>query len=530
MPSATAQPSAAAPPRPFSARQALAGVSILIADPNHASRSVLREAVTALGGTQIGLCSSAADVLRVTQGEVPDLILCEYRLAGSAAKPRDGQQLLEEMRARRLIPRSTVYVIVTGERSYASVVAAAEFAPDAYMLKPFSVDRLSGKIAHAMERRTLLRRAWRLLEGGSADLAVQECRRLAKAHPAWFGDIRRLEVEALEAADRHDEAEALVASVLSVAPTAGWARMGLARIRVAAGRPAEAEDLLHAIIAEKPHYLPAYDLLARAKEGLGKDGEALDVLESAAKQSDHSVERLRRTGIVAQRMGMFQRAEAAFSRVVERVRDSAMLTGEDYANLAGVLVAQNKDSGADELAAEQKRTMRGHPEVGFIATLIEFQRARRCGDAAAADRALGSLLATIADDGDRIAPGLQIQVLEACFVGERTEVARPIAQALLERPRLERRWREALEDLLSMKPRPRPAARPVAAPAAELAPVAELVGQLEQAGWDDAIGAQCRAVLSQLGEMLSEETDPGRQYLLLQERFNAVLARYGMRR
>ncbi|CAN5137348.1 hypothetical protein BH10PSE17_BH10PSE17_35540 [soil metagenome] len=529
MSSVIAQANDSAPSRPAPPRYPLEGLRVLIADPNHASRSVLREAVTALGGNRVEVGSSASDVLRIVQSSPPELILCEYRLAGSVARPRDGQQLLEEMRARKLIPRSTVFVVITGERTYQSVVAAAEFTPDAYLLKPFSVDKLTLKLSHAMERRALLRKAWRLLEGDSADLAVHECRRLAKAHPTWFAEIRRLEIESLESLQRFDEAETVIASVLELAP-AGWARMALARIRAAAGRPAEAEDLLHALIAEKPHYMPAYDLLARVKESLGLDHEALDVLERAATVSDHNVERLRRTGIVAQRMGLFGRAETAFTRVVERVRDSALLTGEDYANLAGALVAQNKDDGADELAAEQKRTMRGHPEVEFIASLIDFQRARRAGAQVEADAALDALMAAITADGERTAPGLQIQVLEACFLGDRLEVARPIAQALLARPGLERRWHESLEELLSIKPRVKKVAPKPTPVLPELAPAEELVAKLEAAGWEDVVGAQCRALLGQLEEVIQEDSDSGKQFAALQSRFNAVLARYGMRR
>jgi DNA-binding response OmpR family regulator len=60
-------------------------------------------------------------------------VLCDYNLGDGM----DGQELLERRKTGTL-PLSTIWIMITGERKYERVVAAAEMAPDDYILKPFN--------------------------------------------------------------------------------------------------------------------------------------------------------------------------------------------------------------------------------------------------------------------------------------------------------------------------------------------------------------------------------------------------------
>jgi DNA-binding response OmpR family regulator len=70
--------------------------------------------------------------------------LCDYNLGGDE---KDGQQTLEEMRSRNHIPLETVFILVTGETSYEKVVSAAEYAPDDYVIKPFTYNVLKNRLS-----------------------------------------------------------------------------------------------------------------------------------------------------------------------------------------------------------------------------------------------------------------------------------------------------------------------------------------------------------------------------------------------
>ena len=52
-----------------------------------------------------------------------DIVLCDYHFEGTNLS---GQDLLDELRRENLLPYSTVFVMVTGEATYAKVMEAAE--------------------------------------------------------------------------------------------------------------------------------------------------------------------------------------------------------------------------------------------------------------------------------------------------------------------------------------------------------------------------------------------------------------------
>jgi DNA-binding NtrC family response regulator len=93
--------------------------------------------------------ANAAAAIRQLGERAFDLILCEYALG----EGQDGQHLLEDLRTHHLIPLSTLFIMVTAESSYERVVSAVEFAPNDYLLKPFTADSLFQRIGRALEKR-----------------------------------------------------------------------------------------------------------------------------------------------------------------------------------------------------------------------------------------------------------------------------------------------------------------------------------------------------------------------------------------
>ena len=122
----------------------LVGHRVLIVDPHDASSSVLRELVIRLGCKSFAAATSYADAINMLRrpDESVDLILCEFVLNGW----HNGQHLLEELRANKLIPMRTAFFVVTGETRYRSVVSVADFAPDDYLVKPYSISQLEKRL------------------------------------------------------------------------------------------------------------------------------------------------------------------------------------------------------------------------------------------------------------------------------------------------------------------------------------------------------------------------------------------------
>ncbi len=109
---------------------------VLLVDRHSGARHTLRSILSTLGFTAIHNAATSTEVMRQIKGNDFDLILSDYHLDDG----RDGQQLLEELREQHLISLSTVFMLITAERTYRNVVSVAELAPDDYLINPFTAE------------------------------------------------------------------------------------------------------------------------------------------------------------------------------------------------------------------------------------------------------------------------------------------------------------------------------------------------------------------------------------------------------
>lgn len=455
----------------------LTGKRVLIVDPNQVTRTVMRDICYTLGADAVNYVSSGQEFLRLFNQRPADIVLCEHRIDNV----RDGQQLLEELRLQKLIPLSTIFMMITVERSYRQVVSVAEFAPDDYLIKPFTAEQLRLRVLHANEKKRVFRRAYGLIENGDFENAVAECLRVADTNKNFIADAYRLAVDVYTSLQRLEDAEVLLERVLAL-KAVPWALMSLAVVRHRQGRIEEAESILQSLVETKQEFLSAYDMLASIKEEMGKDDEALAILEKATAQSSFNVKRLRKSGELAARTGDMEKAEALFKQVVDRVRDSSLLEGGDLANLSHALVAQGKYEQAEKIAADQRRLMKGHPEQEFIAKLIEYQQATQTGQRDKADAAVMRLLEILDESEQPISPKLQLQVLEASFTQNRADAGIAVARRLAKTPDVDARTMERVQELLDEHRRRQSEQRVL--PIDQIQPAWE---HIEKNGWDDVL-------------------------------------------
>jgi len=295
-----------------------------------------------------------------------------------------------------------------------------------------------------------------------------------------MADGYRLAIDIYTSIGRPTDAEELLVHVLAV-KAVPWALMGLAIVRQRQGRVLEAEEILSSLVETRQEFLSAYDMLALVKEELGKEDEALQVLEKAGERSSLNVKRLRRTADLAQRTGNLPKAERLLKQVVDRVRDTSMLEGNDLASLSNVLAAQGKFDQAEKVAADQRRLMKGHPEQEFISTIIEYQQAMQMGLRPKADAAVGRLLQILDESDYPISPRLQLQVLEASFNHNRADAGIAVATRLAKTPGLEERILERVQELLDQHRRKQAGQRN----SITVDQIPAAIAHIEKTGWND---------------------------------------------
>ncbi len=330
----------------------LSDIRVLLVEPHQGMRSSIHNMLNLCGVTRIEHGISSGTALNFIKNKYFDLILCEYDLGPG----QDGQQLLEDMRHHKLAPLTTIFIMVTGERSYEKVVSAAELAPNDYLLKPFTPDDLLERVTRALKKRNLFISIYHLMDAGEFQSAIDECLQKEARHPREKVDFMRLRAEMHILLGEPDQAEPIYKQ-LSEMRAVAWARLGLARAIHLQGRFAEAEELLKVLVVENDKYMDAYDLLAKNHELLGEMESAKEVLTQAVGISPHGVRRLRKLGEIALATGDFTAAEANLKKVVSKVKFSEFRDPEDHVNLVNALVQNGNIDQAKTVIRELEKTM-----------------------------------------------------------------------------------------------------------------------------------------------------------------------------
>ena len=413
-------------------QQSLSKKRVLIVDRHPPARDSLRLMLGALGVTAVHGAGNSAEVIRQVKSNRFDIIVSDFVLDDG----RDGQQLLEELRHAHLIPLSTVYMIITSERSYTNVVALAELAPDDYLIKPFTAEQLQSRLVKVIYKKHVLRHIYEQVERGALQEAIAACDRVIQQQPAYMYDALRFKGELLHQLGRTSEAEEVFRRVLEgrVVP---WAKMGLAMALRDRGALDEAELLAEQVTQEAPDFLSAYDFLASVHEAQGRLDDAQHALQRAADASPHNTVRQRMVGDVAMRNKDMLTAEKAYGKVIERSKGSSLRTVDDFANLSRVLVERGHIDASRKIAADMKREWRGDKQAELAALVTESlclhaegaeEKARGLVDQALALQQQAREEA--AAKGRQLSQRLTVDLAHACYAAGKEDAANGIMRQM----------------------------------------------------------------------------------------------------
>jgi len=130
-----------------------AGKNYLVVDDFIGVRQLLRESLRSLGARNIDQAASGGEAIALLAKTRYDVVLCDFNLGDG----KNGQQVLEEARVRNLLLPSSVWMMVSAEKSVESVMGAAEHQPDAYLVKPITEGVLLTRLNRAWHRKQVFR-------------------------------------------------------------------------------------------------------------------------------------------------------------------------------------------------------------------------------------------------------------------------------------------------------------------------------------------------------------------------------------
>lgn len=409
-------------------QQVLTKKRVLIVDRHSPSRDSLRLMLSALGVTAVHGAGNSVEVVRQVRSNRFDIVLSDFILDDG----RDGQQLLEELRHAHLIPLSTVYMIITGERAYNNVVSLAELAPDDYLIKPFTAEQLQIRLIRAIYKKHILRKVYEQIERGDLMEAIAACKRVEQQQPLYTYDALRFEGELLQALGKHEEAEEVYRRVLE-AKVVPWAKMGLAQALKERGQLDEAERLATEVTEDSPEFLSAYDFLSSVHEAQGKLELAQQALQRAAEISPNNTVRQRLVGDIAARNNDLLTAEKAYGKVLERHRGSSLRSVDDFTNLSRVLVERGDLAASRKVVSNLRREWRGDKQAEMAGLVMESLCLQQEGQTDKAQQLVDQALTlhqqiqqTATDSGKPSSQRLSVDLAHACMASGKQDAGQKI--------------------------------------------------------------------------------------------------------
>jgi len=311
----------------------------LVVDDLAAMRSMMKTQLASIGVSRVTEAPNAAVAINKMRAEKFDLVLLDYYLGDAT----DGQQLLELIRNESLIASSSLAIMVTGETKYGLVAQVAEHTPDAYLLKPFTADKLYEHLLPVLERKLGIRRPNKKTPGlkpiydqfdaGNYDAVIT----LVDAYTEREGphaDTARLKGDAL--IHMGDYVSALK-HYKRLQDHFSWAALGVARVQAHLHHTEAAIATLEKLVADAPHYMHAIDMLAETYIASSQPEKALTILEKACAISP-TVNRMRATARVAEQIEDDFRAVQWSNKVVEANKFAVVQDFTDHARLVRGLV------------------------------------------------------------------------------------------------------------------------------------------------------------------------------------------------
>lgn len=329
----------------------------LVIDANPTSRSMLVSQLRDFGMGRVVQVARLQDARRQLEFRNFDVVLCELHFENETMT---GQDLLDDLRRNQLLPFATVFIMVTGEATYAKVAEAAESALDGYLLKPHKANQLAERLHQARFRKTSLQDIFTAIEAEDFETAASLCQQRFESKGLFWLYAARVGAELMLRLGKYAQAQKLYQAVVA-AKTLPWARLGVARALMDEGQVTRATSVLDNLISEEPNYTDAYDVMGRAQFEQGKFDAALSTYKLASDMTPASITRLQNLGLMSYYCGDRQGAEAMLDRTTRIGLYSKMFDCQTLVLLALVRFESGNRKGLQRCRDDFARLIKRRP-------------------------------------------------------------------------------------------------------------------------------------------------------------------------
>ncbi len=311
----------------------------LVIDSNIKMRMLLEDYLKSYGSWFIDLAVDGNEAVSKCQKGIFDVLICDYNLG-----QKNGQQVLEELRYKKLLKNTALFVMMSADTTQEMVLGAIEYQPDAYISKPIKRDALKQRLDTLLLDSEALYDIKYAIDSGHKEEAIYLCEQKIRKGSKYTTWCQKTQASLFLENREFERARKIYQQTLDNRPLV-WARLGLARVYHAEEHYTEAESLLQNIIETHPLCLPAYDLLADVYLKLHKNKAAQNTLFDAVSLSPLAIQRLLKLGELCVQNEDYDLATEAFRNAIEHGEQSVYQHAGNYLHFARCLneTSQNLD-------------------------------------------------------------------------------------------------------------------------------------------------------------------------------------------
>ncbi|MCH2157722.1 MAG: tetratricopeptide repeat protein [Oleiphilaceae bacterium] len=283
----------------------------LILDDFENFRTSLRLMLKSFGAAFVDTVANAEQALNQAKYDSYDIILCDFNLGAG----KNGQQILEELRMKKRIKHTSLFVMVTADTSKETVLGTREFQPDAYIAKPVTRNMLEERLLQLMTQQAILKPINREIDIDNYAKAISLCKQEIENGTRYRSWCLQTMASLYRKLGDTSSAQGIYKEVLSQRHI-DWAQLGLAHTLLDTTQYDQAKQVFSQVIEKSPMMVEAYEGVSDACLHLGQRQEAQEALQEAVTISPRMVKRQSKLASLCVENNDLRSASEAFRKAI----------------------------------------------------------------------------------------------------------------------------------------------------------------------------------------------------------------------
>jgi len=301
-------------------------LKVLVIDDNTLVHDTLKHSLYALGIREVRCAQTSYYGLRMCNEMHFNVVICSFNVRSD----KDGFHLLEELKFKGYVSKTTVLIFLSTETSESLVNSIIELQPDDFWVKPLLTKSVQTRLKQTLELKKTLFNLYYSIDQGKFSKVIYYAdrhllnKKLSSLHP----NIQRMKGEALLSLLEFKEAELFFKELLSHYKYS-WVYIGYVKSLLKQGRMDDIQEMLVKLANKPETRFATHDMLAQYYIEQENYDLAYEEIKKATALSPRNIERNKKSWDLARlnhdHYGQFNATKSIAQNAKNSIHDSPEL-------------------------------------------------------------------------------------------------------------------------------------------------------------------------------------------------------------